>query len=254
LKKILFFFDINVSHDIFLSTQSIADQQDKHKNNTSFMKKTIAAIVMGTVLAVGSTNAAIVFGNLGASGTDALDTSYRGLTSSSWAAIGFTPTGNGFTTLGTASLGLQGTGLVTLTLYSNVSNVPGSSLGFFDTQSFNLAAPALVTFTFNQVLPAGPNYWLVASSASGANWAANANFAVPTAQNASGWAWTDSLISSDSGGAWSQGANAGQISLIDALSANVSPIPEPGTWAAMAMFAAGAGYAGWRRRQQLSVA
>jgi hypothetical protein len=33
-------------------------------------------------------------------------------------------------------------------------------------------------------------------------------------------------------------------------SADTVPIPEPGTWAAMAIFAGGAAYAGWRRRRQ----
>ena len=32
-------------------------------------------------------------------------------------------------------------------------------------------------------------------------------------------------------------------------SADVAPIAEPGTWAAMAIFADGAAYAGWRRRR-----
>jgi hypothetical protein len=30
----------------------------------------------------------------------------------------------------------------------------------------------------------------------------------------------------------------------------IAPIPEPGTWAALAIFAAGAGFAGWRKRRQ----
>ena len=32
-----------------------------------------------------------------------------------------------------------------------------------------------------------------------------------------------------------------------------APIPEPGTWAAMVIFASGAAYAGWRRRQRAKV-
>ena len=32
-----------------------------------------------------------------------------------------------------------------------------------------------------------------------------------------------------------------------------APIPEPGTWAAMAIFAGGAAYAGWRRRKSAQV-
>ncbi len=34
----------------------------------------------------------------------------------------------------------------------------------------------------------------------------------------------------------------------------VAPIPEPGTWAAMAIFAGGAAFAGWRRRKSAKVA
>jgi hypothetical protein len=34
----------------------------------------------------------------------------------------------------------------------------------------------------------------------------------------------------------------------------IAPIPEPGTWAALAIFAAGAGFAGWRKRRQAAVA
>jgi formylglycine-generating enzyme required for sulfatase activity len=33
-----------------------------------------------------------------------------------------------------------------------------------------------------------------------------------------------------------------------------TPIPEPGTWAAMAIFAGGAAYAGWRRRKSAKIA
>jgi hypothetical protein len=36
--------------------------------------------------------------------------------------------------------------------------------------------------------------------------------------------------------------------------APVAPIPEPGTWAAMAIFAGGAAFAGWRRRKSAKVA
>jgi hypothetical protein len=37
-------------------------------------------------------------------------------------------------------------------------------------------------------------------------------------------------------------------------SVDVAPIPEPGTWAAMAIFAGGAAFAGWRRRKSAKVA
>jgi len=37
------------------------------------------------------------------------------------------------------------------------------------------------------------------------------------------------------------------------VGAGAAPIPEPGTWAAMAIFAGGAAYAGWRRRRAESL-
>jgi hypothetical protein len=36
--------------------------------------------------------------------------------------------------------------------------------------------------------------------------------------------------------------------------AGAAPIPEPGTWAAMAIFAGGAAFAGWRRRKSAKIA
>jgi formylglycine-generating enzyme len=36
-------------------------------------------------------------------------------------------------------------------------------------------------------------------------------------------------------------------------SAEAAPVPKPGTWAAMAIFAGGAAYAGWRRRRQITL-
>ena len=38
------------------------------------------------------------------------------------------------------------------------------------------------------------------------------------------------------------------------LAGAAAPIPEPGTWAAMAIFASGAAFAGWRRRNSAKVA
>jgi len=37
------------------------------------------------------------------------------------------------------------------------------------------------------------------------------------------------------------------------LAGGAAPIPEPGTWAAMAIFAGGAAYSGWRRRKSAKV-
>jgi hypothetical protein len=42
-------------------------------------------------------------------------------------------------------------------------------------------------------------------------------------------------------------------SILVGQTAGAAPIPEPGTWAAMAIFAGGAAYAGWRRRKSAKV-
>ena len=66
------------------------------------------------------------------------------------------------------------------------------------------------------------------------------------------------------GGAWGSGASdlssSGRLTFgptfqpntigFRLASTDAAPIPEPGTWAAMAIFAAGAAYAGWRRRRR----
>ena len=242
-------------HDIFLSSQFSADQQHIHKNNTSFMKKTIAAIVMGTVLAVGSTNAAIVFGNLGASGTSLLAESGNGVTASTWWATGFTAASPNIY-LNSATIGLIGTGTIELSLYSDSPGNPGSLL-VSDSQAVSFGQATTASFSFlnptSTPLVSGISYWIVARALSGsATWATELNEVLPGAQNGSGWTATGGRVSTSSGSSWtsSVAATRGSIS----IDATAAPIPEPGTWAAMAIFAGGAAYAGWRRRQQPQMA
>ena len=219
------------------------------------MKKTIAAIVMGTVLAVGSTNAAIVFGNLGASGTDGLASSGNGVTTTGWWATGFS-VANPNIYLNSATIGLIGAGTIELSLYSDVAGVPGASL-ISDTASVASLSATSTTFSFlsptSYTLSPSNSYWLVARALSGsATWAFAGNASVPGEQNSSLWAGNGGLSSANSGGAWTTGFFEDRSSV--SIGASATPIPEPGTWAAMAIFAGGAAYAGWRRRQQPQMA
>jgi hypothetical protein len=224
------------------------------------MKKAILTILTGAALAVGSANAEIVFGNLGATGSNGISTSGgTGLTSTTWRAIGFTAGGTNLV-LNTATIGLSttanGTAVFQLDLYSNNAGTPGISL--FSTQQFLAANTAAqqFTFTLNQTLTAGESYWIVGQRVGGTgnsstlSWRAPlAGAVVPTAQNASGWANLGNITgrtSTDDGATWGATGNGSS----SAISLTASPIPEPGTWAAMAIFASGAAYAGWRRRQQ----
>ena len=225
------------------------------------MKKTILTILTGAALAVGSANAAIVFGNLGANGSGAIASS-GGLpaTAATWLAVGFKPAGDNLL-LNSATLGLGNTSTgvsstAKLSLYSDLNGAPSVNLSSTSETIPQNTLNQPITFTLNQGLTAGSTYWLVLERASGNNltWRTPAGLAstvLPSAQGGSGWAnlGTSTYIrTTNSGAAWAN-QTQGSISY-SSISLDASPIPEPGTWAAMAIFAGGAAYAGWRRRQQ----
>ena len=54
------------------------------------------------------------------------------------------------------------------------------------------------------------------------------------------------------GGSFSLAQSGNDLNLV--FTSASAPIPEPGTWAAMAIFAGGAAYAGWRRRKSAKIA
>jgi hypothetical protein len=223
------------------------------------MTKTFAAVLASAVLALNSANAAIVFGNLGASGSGAIQASGgTTLNATTWRAIGFTAGGTDLV-LNTATIGVfvnsTGTADMRVDLYSNNAGLPGTSL-FNTTQT--IAASTLnqpITFTLNQTLTAGTTYWILAQRTGGTGntgalvWRPANGLVVPTTQNASGWLSLGNaaaVTSLNDGASWGATGNGSSSS----ISLSASPIPEPGTWAAMAILAGGAAFAGWRRRQQ----
>ncbi len=220
------------------------------------MKKTIAAVVMSAVAAVGSANAAIVFGNLGSTGADGIQpTAGNGVSSSSWTAVGFT-TASPNIYFNSATIGFQGTGDIKLSLYSSVGvGAAANPLAEVASTTQSVANPTAgkVTFSFlnpiSFTLAPSTSYWLVASAVTGSGtWVANGAFSDSSAQNSSGWSLIGARSSVSSGSVWADNSFAEQGSL--SIDATAAPIPEPGTWAAMAILAGGAAFAGWRRRQQ----
>jgi hypothetical protein len=222
------------------------------------MKKTILTILTGAALAVGSAQAAIVFGNLGNTGSQAIAQSGGvSLTQNAFHAVGFTANGSDLV-LDTATIGYRysgaGTTIAKFDLYSNApriggGNEPGTVL--FSTQlTVGPSNGDPITFTLNQTLTAGTSYWLVASRVGfgGGGTLAWRPSTSPTAMTElNGSTWASLGTRTKTGSTWSGSLGTGaDIS----LSVGASPIPEPGTWAAMAIFAGGAAYAGWRRRQQ----
>jgi len=228
------------------------------------MKKTLLSILGVATLALGSAQSAVVFGNLGQDETGTLSDSSFNLTTLRWAAIGFEVNTNPgqWYDLQSVKIGLVGVGDVKLSLYTSVANAPGSLIGAVsDTESVSDENnPVKVSFTLNQTLQANTPYWFVAERVGTGNtqWVANLAGTQPVAftpvspvlpNTPSGWSYLGALVSTNSGGAW-VAATGSNIPIVDALSISVTAIPEPGTWAAMAILAGGAAFAGWRRRRQ----
>ncbi len=238
------------------------------------MKKTLLSILGVATLAVGSAQSAVVFGNLGETenaGLDELNTQVLG--TSRWFAVGVNLAANPGQWYGleTVKLGLLGSANVTLTLFDDSGGSPGSALAQFNTQTVaSPGSPALTSFDLSQggsVTPSGNwtnvspgNYWFVASSSGFANWVNSASGTTPVEfspvnvnvgpASPSGWTYVATKFTTNSGTNWSSAI----VGPAQNLSISVAAIPEPGTWAAMAILAGGAAFAGWRRRRQQTAA
>ena len=95
IQKMVFFFDTLLSLSILSGIKELIKlAQTNTATHIHIMKRTILTILTGAALAVGSAQADIVFGNLGASGSGAI-TNAGGTTLSTtqWRAVGFTANG-----------------------------------------------------------------------------------------------------------------------------------------------------------------
>jgi T5SS/PEP-CTERM-associated repeat protein len=93
------------------------------------------------------------------------------------------------------------------------------------------------------------NYtWKIASAAGGITNFSSSYFNLNTGATNGTGGFANAL----NGGSFSLAQSGNDLNLV--FTSASAPIPEPGTWAAMAIFAGGAAYAGWRRRQRAKVA
>lgn len=204
---------------------------------TFFTLATIISALMAATLAVGSAKAGVVYGNLGASGTDPISSVGTVNLATSFRAIGFIPLAPDLS-LSSATLGINvdalGSADVRVDLYSAVvsgTNInPGTSLASV-TQTLGPNINQAITFDFSGVpLTSGSNYFVVAQKIGGvgtAVWRQPNPTAAPVAQNGSGWnnlGIITSQNSTDGGTTWTYAGpgNARAISL--------SAVPEPSTW------------------------
>ena len=224
-----------------------------------FPKRSVLIAVLSAVIFSGTVSAALVINNPDfTSQNTTMDRFYQILTP--------TNSAHNLTNLTITSFLTTDGGLVTtnysygVTFYADNSGTRGAALtseilyssvtGLLSTAP-TLATPPFRRFevTFNLSsspvsIGAGEAFWYKLSST-----VPNQNIVVglPTNNYGNGWGTGNWGSTNDS-----NLANPRTPGIL--LSAGAAaPIPEPGTWAAMAIFAGGAAYAGWRRRRQVTL-
>lgn len=198
------------------------------------------AVVCATV-AYSAPPTDVVFGNLGASGTDSVGPVNIDIGPTTLQmAQGFTAASPNLTV---QSVGLWLFGEATtasVSIYDATAIIPPGGPGdpVATSSSLTVGAKGLYQFTFSGLnLTNGTNYWVVPNGdvswylASGA----------PTEQNASGYAFT-SALERPFGGQWTTASSS-------AMSVSITAVPEPSTYALAGIGVVAAGLMRWRRRQ-----
>ena len=181
-----------------------------------------AAIALGTVAQAG-----VVFGNLGATGTNGL-----GGTNTDYGPFDTDEIliGQGFTTGTSSLLDLQSitvglffdsldTSSITVSLYSSVSGTPGSVM--FTSLPVSVGSTGKYDFAFsNAALSPSTTYWIVPSGPASFYTAPGSLFTPPAGQNGSGYAYVGTQVLSATSSVW-------QSAQIQSYAVSVVAVPEP---------------------------
>jgi hypothetical protein len=196
-------------------------------------------------------HAEVVFGNLGPTGTNAIDEDNNSIvTSSNFRAHGFVVGGTN-RVLQSIALGLESDVSISarVQIFADSSGSPtGSALGTA-TEQVTISSATLYTFAFpNLLLDESSTYWAVVSALSAGNlsWSYNAAAAVPGPQNGSGYTFVGTLTSSNAGSSWG-GLSTSGFNTYPAMS--ISAVPEPSTYVLAATALGLCGIAAARRRR-----
>lgn len=206
----------------------------------------LSVVIGATAHAVPPSN--VVYGNLGAFGTDAIGSTNSdfGPGSASIAALA-----QGFTT-GTSNLDVQSVTLGvfatssgdvqrSVSIYSSVSNAPGSVL--FTSSPTNVGAGDKYAFSFSgATLSPNTNYWIVPDSTVDWSWYLNSAETDPTEQNSSGYSYLGTKKANT-------GAPSTWLNSIFPYSVSIQAVPEPSTAAIAGLGILAAGVLQWRRRK-----
>lgn len=212
-----------------------------------------AAALLSLATLTATANAAVVFGNLGPSGTGTIrSTGVSGPTASTNPrnlsvfnlAQAFTVSSPGWT-LDSIKLGFLGTADIKLSIHSDSSGAPGAEITS-QTVTINTTSTTPfpgTTYSFTPLpLTTGLTYWVVASKVTSEpsifSWTLSDSYSAgsPSAaalveQNDSDWLYAGTLYQPTGGGSWSDATVVAGNGQYAALSISATPVPEPGTWA-----------------------
>jgi hypothetical protein len=186
---------------------------------------------------------AVVYGNLGVSGTGAITNTNTdvGPGVNSFIAQGFTASSPDLDVT-SITLGLfgasEGSVPATIGIYADNFGQPAVS-ALYTSAVTNVGTTGLYNFSFTGAqLTNGSSYWVIPQTAVSWYTAATA----PAGLNSSGYVFTQTVESSSLAGPWAA-AGSNRYSL------SVQAVPEPTTYALGAIGIAAAGFARWRRRR-----
>lgn len=188
----------------------------------------IAAVLSAALTLFGAAaQAGVVFGNLGATGTNGLggtNTDYGPTdTDEILIAQGFSTGTSSLLDLQTVTVGLffdsVSTASRTVSVYTSVSGTPGSIL--YTSQAVNVGSTGKYDFTFsNATLSPSTTYWIVPSGPASWYTVPGSLFAAPAAQNGSAYTAADTLVLSATSSLW-------EASQIKSYSVSIVAVPEP---------------------------
>jgi hypothetical protein len=186
---------------------------------------------------------AVVYGNLGVSGTGAITNTNTdvGAGVNNFIAQGFTASSPDLDVT-SITLGLfgasEGSVPATIGIYADNFGQPAVS-ALYTSAVTNVGTTGLYNFSFTGAqLTNGSSYWVIPQTA--VSWYTAAP--VPAGLNSSGYVFTQTVESSSLAGPWAA-AGSNRYSL------SVQAVPEPTTYALGAIGIAAAGFARWRRRR-----
>lgn len=186
---------------------------------------------------------AVVYGNLGVSGTGAITNTNTdvGPGVENFIAQGFTASSPDLDVT-SITLGLfgasEGSVPATIGIYADNFGQPAVS-ALYTSAVTNVGTTGLYNFSFTGAqLTNGSSYWVIPQT--DVSWYTAAP--VPAGLNSSGYVFTQTVESSSLAGPW---ASAGS----NRYSLSVQAVPEPTTYALGAIGIAAAGFARWRRRR-----